>query len=145
MQDVSGGTMFQRSQFPASKRWLAGAGSGIGILLAVCLAACSLGGLPAQKEPRRSKEGMVWVAGGTFWMGSENGQSDEKPVHRVTLDGFWMDRTEVTNEAFAKFVQARGYVTTAERQPDPKDFPDAPRENLIAGSIVFAPPAEEVG
>jgi sulfatase modifying factor 1 len=86
---------------------------------------------------------MVWIPGGTFWMGAEDGQSDEKPVHQVTLDGFWMDKTEVTNEQFEKFVRATGYVTIAERKPDPRDFPGVPAENLVPGSIVFSPPSLE--
>ncbi|HSH93408.1 MAG TPA: formylglycine-generating enzyme family protein, partial [Roseimicrobium sp.] len=84
--------------------------------------------------------GMVWIPGGVFLMGSEKGQADEKPVHEVEVDGFWIDRTEVTNEEFLKFVKATGYVTVAERKPDAKDFPGVPPENLIAGSIVFNPP-----
>jgi sulfatase modifying factor 1 len=82
---------------------------------------------------------MVLIPAGTFWMGSDKGQEDEKPVHEVTLDGFWMDKTEVTNEQFQKFVKATGYITTAEKKPDAKDFPDAPPENLVAGSLVFTP------
>ncbi|MBI3881673.1 MAG: formylglycine-generating enzyme family protein [Verrucomicrobia bacterium] len=83
---------------------------------------------------------MVWIAGGTFAMGSEKGQTDEKPVHDVSVDGFWMDRFEVTNEKFEQFAKDSGYITTAERKPDPKDFPGVPLENLVAGSIVFSPP-----
>jgi formylglycine-generating enzyme required for sulfatase activity len=84
---------------------------------------------------------MVWIPAGTFWMGAEDGQSDEKPAHQVTLNGFWMDKTEVTNEQFEKFVRATGYHTVAERKPEAKDFPGVPEENLVPGSIVFAPPA----
>jgi formylglycine-generating enzyme required for sulfatase activity len=84
---------------------------------------------------------MVWIPPGTFWMGFEDGQSDEKPVHQVTVTGFWMDKTELTNEKFEQFVRAAGYVTIAERKPDPKDFPGVPAENLVAGSIIFAPPS----
>ncbi|MEO6183512.1 MAG: formylglycine-generating enzyme family protein [Verrucomicrobiota bacterium] len=87
---------------------------------------------------------MVWIPAGTFWMGSESGQEDEKPVHEVTVDGFWMDKTEVTNEEFEKFVRATRYVTVAERKPDAKDFPGVPAENLVAGSVVFTPPPGEV-
>jgi formylglycine-generating enzyme required for sulfatase activity len=87
---------------------------------------------------------MVWIPGGTFWMGSENGQPDERPVHQVTVDGFWIDKTEVTNEQFEKFVRATGYVTVAEQRPDWKDYPDVPPEKLVPGSIVFAPPPGEV-
>jgi formylglycine-generating enzyme required for sulfatase activity len=100
---------------------------------------------PATPSPARgSTNGMVWIPGGTFFMGSDAGQNDEQPIHRVTLDGFWMDRHEVTNEEFERFARATGYVTIAERKPDPKDFPDAPPENLVAGSVVFSPPPGEV-
>ncbi len=90
------------------------------------------------------REEMVWIPGGTFWMGSQDGQSDEQPVHRVTVDSFWIDQTEVTNEQFTQFVKETGYKTTAERRPDPKDFPSVPPENLVAGAIVFSPPTGEV-
>jgi len=83
--------------------------------------------------------GMIWIPGGTFWMGSEEGQADEKPVHEVSVDGFWIDETEVTNEQFDKFVRATGYVTVAERKPDPREYPGVPAEKLVAGSIVFTP------
>ena len=84
--------------------------------------------------------GMVWIPPGKFWMGSEDGQPDEKPVHQVTVHGFWMDKTEVSNEQFEKFVRATHFVTIAERKPDPKDFPDASPDMLVPGSIVFTPP-----
>lgn len=70
--------------------------------------------------------------------------ADARPIHRVYVDGFWMDKTDVTNEQFAKFVKATGYVTVAERKPRAEDFPGAPPENLVAGSIVFAPPDRPV-
>jgi sulfatase modifying factor 1 len=98
---------------------------------------------PPAPRPIDTNE-MVWIPGGTFWMGTEDGHPDEVPVHQVTVDGFWMDKTEVTNEQFEKFVRATGYVTVAERKPDPKDFPGVPTENLVAGSVVFAPPPGEV-
>ena len=98
--------------------------------------------------------GMVWVPGGEFSMGSDVSAesmcglpgltTDALPVHRVYVDGFWMDRTEVTNDEFAAFVEATGYVTVAERTPTREDFPGAPEENLVAGSIVFTPTAERV-
>jgi formylglycine-generating enzyme required for sulfatase activity len=88
---------------------------------------------------------MVWVAGGSFWMGSDDPSlADARPVHRVRVDGFWIDRTEVTNRQFDRFVRATGYVTVAERFPDPKQFPGAPAELLVPGSIVFTPPAGPV-
>ncbi len=58
---------------------------------------------------------------------------DSRPIHRVYVDGFWMDTTEVTNDQFAAFVKATGYVTVAERKPRAEDFPGAPPENLVAG------------
>jgi len=87
---------------------------------------------------------MKWIPGGRFLMGSEEGQPDEKPVHEVTVDGFWMDTYEVTNAEFEKFVKATGYITIAERKPRQEDFPDAPPEALVPGSIVFTPPPGEV-
>lgn len=87
---------------------------------------------------------MVWIPGGTFTMGSAEGQPDERPPHLITVDGFWMDKTEVTNEQFERFVRATRYVTVAERAPDPKDYPGVPIERLVAGSVVFTPPPGEV-
>jgi formylglycine-generating enzyme required for sulfatase activity len=99
--------------------------------------------------------GMVWIPGGEFSMGARDppdmddtvgmqATRDSRPIHRVYVDGFWMDETEVTNEQFAKFVKATGYVTVAERTPRAEDFPGAPPENLVAGSVVFAPPDHAV-
>jgi len=65
---------------------------------------------------------------------------DSRPIHRVYVNGFWMDKTDVTNEEFAKFVKATRYVTVAERKPKAEDYPGAPPENLVAGSVVFTPP-----
>jgi len=93
--------------------------------------------------PGPAPAGMVWVPGGTFWMGDDEFK-DARPVHRVEVDGFWMDKTEVTNAQFARFVVETGYVTVAEKPPDPKDFPGVPPEDLKAGSIVFTPPANAV-
>jgi formylglycine-generating enzyme required for sulfatase activity len=86
-------------------------------------------------------DGMVWIPGGTFWMGANDGTaSDALPAHLVTVDGFWMDQTEVTNREFSAFVKATGYITVAERKPDLKEFPEVPPEKLVAGSVVFKPP-----
>ncbi len=97
--------------------------------------------------PAPAPEGMVWIPGGEFSMGSDAasdslcGQpgltSDAQPIHRVYVDAFWMDATEVTNEQFEKFVQATGYRTVAEIKPTQEEFPTAPPENLVAGSTVF--------
>src|SRR5262252_4930275 len=70
--------------------------------------------------------------------------TDSRPIHRVYVDGFWMDKTEVTNREFAAFVRATHYVTVAEKKPSAADYPDAPPENLVAGSIVFTPPHHAV-
>ena len=97
---------------------------------------------------------MVWISGGEFSMGTDDPTDlicggpdrmpDARPIHRVYVDGFWMDTTDVTNEQFEKFVLATGYVTVAERTPRQKDFPDAPPEELVPGSVVFKPTAAPV-
>jgi formylglycine-generating enzyme required for sulfatase activity len=87
-----------------------------------------------------SDSSMVWIAGGTFRMGSDKHYPEEAPVHRVTVDGFWMDPTPVTNREFRRFAEATRYVTMAEREPDPKDYPGALPHMLKAGSLVFSPP-----
>ena len=69
---------------------------------------------------------------------------DSRPIHRVYVDGFWMDKTDVTNQQFEAFVKATSYVTVAERKPRAEDYPGAPPENLVAGSIVFSPPDHPV-
>ena len=84
----------------------------------------------------------VWIEGGTFTMGSEDFYREEKPVHKVTVKGFWIDSHEVTNQQFAKFVKETGYVTVAERQPKPEDLPGAPPEMIKPGSAMFIPPTE---
>jgi sulfatase modifying factor 1 len=90
------------------------------------------------------REGMVSIEGGTFRMGSERYYPEEAPVHRVTVDPFWMDRTPVTNRQFKDFVKATGYVTVTEIPPDPKQYPGALPHMLYAGSLVFMPPAHPV-
>ena len=94
-----------------------------------------------------TKPAMAWIAGGEFTMGtdSELGWPDEKPAHRVRVDGYWIDETEVTNAMFAKFAEATGYITTAERAPSaeeilaqlPPGTPAPSKEQLVAGSLVF--------
>jgi formylglycine-generating enzyme len=88
----------------------------------------------ARMAPRKN---MVWVPGGTFLMGDERFYPEEEPVHRVTVDGFWMDEHPVTNAEFRRFVKATGYRTVAERAPEPADYPDADPELLVPGSLVF--------
>jgi formylglycine-generating enzyme len=97
---------------------------------------------------------MVWIPGGEFSMGANDppdmdkvgmqATEDARPIHRVYVDGFFMDKTDVTNGQFAEFVKATGYVTVAERKPRAEDFPGAPPENLFAGSVVFSPPEHPV-
>ena len=86
---------------------------------------------------------MVWIPTGAFAMGS-TATPESQPVHDVRVDGFFMDETEVTNAEFEKFISATGYVTVAERVPRAEDFPGAPPELLVPGSVVFTPPAEAV-
>jgi formylglycine-generating enzyme required for sulfatase activity len=80
---------------------------------------------------------MVWIPGGTFRMGSEDFYPEERPIHEVAVDGFWIDRHAVTNEQFKRFIVATGYQTVAERPLNPADYPGAPKENLVPGSMVF--------
>ena len=81
--------------------------------------------------------GMRWIPGGTFAMGSDDFYPEERPVHRVSVDGFWMDATPVTAAQFRRFVRETAYVTVAERPLDPALYPDADPELLVPGSIVF--------
>ena len=84
--------------------------------------------------------GMAWIPGGEFTMGdgqADAGHPEEAPGHRVIVKGFWMDVTEVTNAQFATFVKATGYVTEAEKDLDPRAFPDAPAEHLKGGALLF--------
>jgi formylglycine-generating enzyme required for sulfatase activity len=87
---------------------------------------------------------MVWIPGGTFRMGCDKAYREEAPTHHVTVDGFWMDRTPITNAEFARFVEATGHVTTAEVAPDPDDYPGAHPEMLRPGSLVFVKPGGRV-
>jgi formylglycine-generating enzyme len=94
-------------------------------------------GLPEGSGPTA---GMVWVAGGRFTMGDDDERPEERSAHPVTVSGFWIDRHEVTNAQFARFVDATGYRTLAERGPDPEDHPGVPPELLTPGAAVFKPP-----
>jgi formylglycine-generating enzyme len=103
-------------------------------------------GFVASTERRQhsAPRGMIFIPGGTFRMGSDRHYAEEAPVHRVTVDGFWIDRTPVTNREFRKFVNETGHVTFAEMPPDPKDYPGALQHMLKAGSLVFTPPKHPV-
>src|SRR5262245_39561567 len=124
-------------------------------VLLTLLAAASFGGTFALVTWRRSpastptggSPGMVWIPGGEFTMGTDSdlGWLDEKPAHRVRVDGFWMDATDVTNAQFRQFVEATNHVTTAEKPLDadeilrqsPPGTPRPPKEKLVPGSLVF--------
>jgi len=109
--------------------------------------------MDAARDVRRKREeravvsnaelqNMVWISPGKFTMGANDGHEDERPIHDVKLAGFWMDKTEVTNEQFARFVRATGHLTSAERKPDSKAFPGVAETELVPGSRVFSPAAE---
>ncbi|WP_409049462.1 formylglycine-generating enzyme family protein [Telluribacter sp. SYSU D00476] len=87
--------------------------------------------------------GMVWIGGGSFTMGNDE-FPDSRPLHQVQVDGFWMDAHEVTNAEFARFVEATGYLTVAERPLNPADFPGVPADKLVPGSAVFTTTAQKV-
>ena len=127
----------------------------VAALCALAIGGCDQAPAPgAAQPPGPAPAGMVWIPGGEFAMGSDDPTSslcggkdampDARPIHPVHVDGFWMDRTEVTNAQFEKFVQATGYVTIAEQTPRAEDFPGAPPENLVAGAVVFTPPETAV-
>ena len=96
---------------------------------------------PTAPAPHRD---MMWVPTGTFRMGSNEHYPEEAPAHRVTVDGFWIDRHPVTNERFARFVRETGHVTFAELPPNPDDYPGALPELLHPGSLVFRKPTHPV-
>jgi formylglycine-generating enzyme len=87
---------------------------------------------------------MVWVPGGSFLMGSQDFYPEERPVRPVEVGGFWMDEHPVTVAEFRRFVKATGYVTVAERPPDPAQYPEADPALLHPGSLVFDQPARRV-
>ncbi len=93
-----------------------------------------------ERDHRTAPDGMVWIPGRTFIMGSNDHYPEEAPAHPVTVDGFWIDETPVTNRRFGEFVKATGYVTLAEKTPEAKDYPGALPNMLKAGSLVFHQP-----
>src|SRR5438876_2287454 len=110
----------------------------------LCAAICAAGDPP----------GMQSIPGGEFVMGTDDLHSlpSERPAHRVKLDGFWIDQTDVTNAQFRKFVDATGYITTAEKPVDweelkkqlPPGTPKPADEMLKPGALVFTPPDRAV-
>lgn len=123
------------------------------ILLAVIVSICfsctqnsndaSSRELPTQVDTVPGK--MVWIPAGNFDMGSNDPDfADSRPIHKVSLSGFWMDEHEVTNAEFERFVKATRYQTVAEQPLNPAEFPGVPIENLVPGSGVFTPTAQPV-
>jgi formylglycine-generating enzyme required for sulfatase activity len=96
-------------------------------------------GLPTDKG---ENAGMAFIPGGTFQMGSERHQPEERFTHVVRVDDFWIDRHEVTNAQFKQFVDATGYRTLAERGLDPKAHPAMATDLLTPGSVVFIEPTD---
>ncbi|MCW5910777.1 MAG: formylglycine-generating enzyme family protein [Cyclobacteriaceae bacterium] len=120
------------------------------LIVGLLVVACS-----AKKESVANKpEGMVRVAGGTFVMGTNhpNAYEHERPAHRVKVDSYWIDETEVTNQSFKAFADATGYKTVAERKPGwdelkkqlPAGTPQPPDSMMVAGSLVYVAPADVV-
>jgi sulfatase modifying factor 1 len=93
---------------------------------------------------RPSREGMAWIEGATFVMGSDKHYPEEAPAHRARVDGFWMDTHTVTNQEFKRFVDATGYVTVAERHANAEDYPGADPAMLLPASVVFVKPPRAV-
>lgn len=129
------------------KSWLVIVTPGLLALLTACTSTPKKEEAATQREqtaalpPDSVRENMVWIPGGSYMMGTNNPEfPDASPVHPVTVDGFWMDAHEVTNAQFAEFVKATGYVTVAERELDPADFPGVSPAMLVPGSAVFSPP-----
>src|SRR4026207_1313290 len=94
-----------------------------------------VGGAPEPGKP--PAEGMVWIPGGTFLMGSDRHYPEEAPAHKVAVNGFWMDRHAVTNREFKRFVEATRHVTLAERPANAADYPGAKPEFLAPSSVMF--------
>lgn len=110
--------------------------------------------LESNAAPTTAHAGMVFIQPGTFLMGGDNKQAspDEYPKHKVTVNGFWIDVTEVTNAQFARFVKATNYITTAEKKPDwnelkkqvPPGTPKPDDSMLVPASLVFSAPKHAV-
>src|SRR5262249_26248607 len=129
------------------RSWIARRGLPSWLLLGL-LATASFGATFALvRWSNQPPPGMVWIPGGEFTMGTDGpgGWADETPGHRVRVDGFWMDETDVTNAQFRAFVEATGYVTTAEKPPDVAEImrqvepgkAPPPKETLVPASMVF--------
>jgi sulfatase modifying factor 1 len=121
--------------------------------IADSLAHCAADGMPSRvgfiqnasqvTEEKTDTTGMVWIQGGKYLMGSDE-FPDSRPIHEVTVDGFFMDAQEVTNAQYAEFVAATKYKTVAERPLNPADYPGVPADKLVPGSAVFTPTPSKV-
>jgi formylglycine-generating enzyme required for sulfatase activity len=124
------------------------------VALAVGAFAATYGVVKWLQRPPAPPPGMVWIEGGEFTMGSDapDASQHERPSHRVRVDGFWIDETDVTNAQFREFVEATGYLTMAEKTRTAEDLlryarPGTPmpsKEDLVPGSVVFVPPDHPV-
>jgi formylglycine-generating enzyme len=116
--------------------------------------ACTTNTNKSDDKEKKSSSGMVWIPGGEFLMGTDDTQAyeHERPAHKVKVNGFWMDETEVTNAQFQEFVKAAGYVTIAERTPEwtelrkqlPPETPKPADSLLVPGALVFTRPPQAV-
>ena len=91
----------------------------------------------ATPAPPVRPDGMAWIPGGTFRMGSDAHYPEEAPAHKVKVGAFWMDTRTVTNREFERFVAATGHVTLAEKPANPDDYPGARPELLAPSSVMF--------
>lgn len=124
------------------------------LFLLICVACFTSTDHQQGKDNNGGPDGMVWIPGGEFTMGTDEQEAYEyeRPAHKVKVDGFWMDATEVTNEQFKKFVDETKYITTAERKPEweelrkqmPPDTPEPADSLLVPGSLTFTPPGYAV-
>lgn len=99
---------------------------------------------PVSNQSDSPEETMVWIESGSFVMGSDTGYPEEGPTRTEKIEGFWIDRHEVTNAEFKTFVDATGYITTAEKTPDLADYPDVDEKYRKPGAAVFSPPESVV-
>jgi sulfatase modifying factor 1 len=120
--------------------WLKGSSAVLALAAWTAFAAGPASAAAAACSPPADVSGMVWIEPQTFTMGADDQRPEERAAHEVTVDGFWIDRHEVTNADFSEFVEATGYETLAERGLDPAANPGLPPDLLVPGSMVFSMP-----
>lgn len=117
----------------------------LGVLCSAMAVGATLGSAEACRAygglPENAAAAQAWVPGGRFIMGADDGYAEEAPARQVEVRGFWMDRHEVSNAQFARFVSATAYRTLAERGLDAKRYPQVPDSLRQPGSMVFIMPA----